>query len=108
MIMMWIKGGVIKGDGILHCEDGRTIINARREMWEAEGWSEYVAPQPSAEELARQEALAEIENLKEQLAASDYKAIKHSEGWISDEDYASIKAERQALRERINDLEETL
>lgn len=50
----------------------------------------------------------EIETLKEQLAATDYQAIKHSEGLISEEDYAPIKAQRQALRDRINALEDRL
>lgn len=48
---------------------------------------------------------AEIAALKAKLAATDYEAIKHSEGWISDEDYAVIKAQRQAWRDRINELE---
>ena len=47
----------------------------------------------------------EIEICKAELADSDYKAIKHSEGLISEEDYAPIKAERQAIRDRINELE---
>lgn len=49
---------------------------------------------------------AEIEQLKQQLSETDYKAIKYAEGWYSYEEYAPIKAERQALRERINELEE--
>ena len=47
----------------------------------------------------------EIEQCKAQLSATDYQAIKHSEGLISEEDYAPIKAQRQALRDRINELE---
>lgn len=47
----------------------------------------------------------QILELKSQLSATDYKAIKHSEGLISEEDYAPIKTERQAIRERINALE---
>lgn len=50
----------------------------------------------------------EIEQCKAQLSATDYQAIKHSEGLISEEDYAPIKAQRQALRDRINALEERL
>ncbi len=49
-----------------------------------------------------------IAELKEQLSATDYKAIKFFEGWISEEDYAPVKALRQALRERINMLERTI
>lgn len=47
----------------------------------------------------------QIVELKAQLAATDYKAIKHSEGLISEEDYAPIKAQRQAWRDQINVLE---
>lgn len=47
----------------------------------------------------------EIEDLKNHLADTDYIAIKHSEGLISDADYAAIKAQRQAWRDRINELE---
>lgn len=46
-----------------------------------------------------------IERLKDELHASDYKAIKHSEGLISDEDYQPIKEERQSIRAEINKVE---
>lgn len=47
----------------------------------------------------------QIEMLKLQLQETDYKAIKYAEGFISDEDYAEIKAQRQAWRDVINRLE---
>jgi len=47
----------------------------------------------------------EIAQLKNQLSATDYKAIKYAEGAISEEDYAPIKAQRQQWRDRINELE---
>ena len=49
-----------------------------------------------------------IEILKSKLKESDYKAIKYSEGWLTEEEYAPVKAERQALREEINKLEQEL
>lgn len=49
--------------------------------------------------------LNEINNLKEQLSSTDYKAIKYAEGWLSAEEYALVKEERQTLREKINELE---
>jgi hypothetical protein len=58
--------------------------------------------------MTYQELNLEISNLKLQLKASDYKAIKHSEGLISEADYAPIKAERQAIRDRINAAEALL
>lgn len=48
---------------------------------------------------------AEIAELKQKLADTDYEAIKYAEGWIDSEDYAPIKAERQGWRDRINELE---
>ena len=43
--------------------------------------------------------------LKLQLQESDYKAIKYAEGFISEQDYAEMKAQRQAWRDEINRLE---
>jgi len=48
---------------------------------------------------------ARISRLKTWLANTDYQAIKHSEGELTDEEYAPIKAQRQAWREEINRLE---
>lgn len=50
----------------------------------------------------------QILELKAQLQKTDYKAIKYSEGWLSDEEYAETKAERQRIREEINRLEQEL
>ena len=52
--------------------------------------------------------IKEITELEFELKKSDFKAIKHSEGWINDEEYAPIKADRQAKRERINELRSEL
>lgn len=49
-----------------------------------------------------------ILQLKENLSKSDYKAIKYSEGYLSEEAYAPIKAQRQAWRDEINRLESLL
>jgi len=62
------------------------------------------------EEFFRKQAehqtiLRRIAELKHFLADSDYKAIKHSEGLISDEDYEPIKLQRQAWRNEINSYE---
>lgn len=50
----------------------------------------------------------QIDFLKYKLGKTDYKALKFAEGLISPEDYTPIKEERQALRDRINELEESL
>lgn len=47
----------------------------------------------------------EIKDLKQCLKDTDYKAIKYAEGQLTEEEYASTKAERQGWRDRINELE---
>lgn len=61
----------------------------------------------TAEEIAQLQPTVEqqIAGLKQNLADTDYKAIKFAEGFISDEDYAETKALRQAWRDEINRLE---
>lgn len=49
-----------------------------------------------------------ILKLKNDLRTTDYKAIKYAEGIISEEDYASIKKSRQAIRDKINEIEPTI
>ena len=58
---------------------------------------------PAMTEAARQQ----IDELKSKLAATDYKAMKYAEGFFTEEEYAAIKAQRQAWRDEINQLEET-
>lgn len=47
----------------------------------------------------------EINELKRQLAETDYQAIKYAEGQLSEEEYRPIKEQRQIWRDRINELE---
>lgn len=65
-------------------------------------------PAPTPEELIREE----IARLKSELSATDYKIIKCSEcslaGVELPYDVAELHAERQAIRDRINELEELL
>ena len=49
---------------------------------------------------------AKIVYLKQQLHATDYQAIKYAEGWMTEEEYAPIKAKRQSWRDEINALEQ--
>ncbi len=49
-----------------------------------------------------------IGELKRLLADSDYKAIKYSEGELTEEEYAPTKEQRRAWREEINTLEARL
>lgn len=48
---------------------------------------------------------SEITGLKQILASTDYKVLKFAEGQISASDYEETKQQRQALRDKINELE---
>ena len=85
--------------------DGCEVHGASAAMYAAQGYYPYTPPEPTAEEVAEQRRLARIDELRTLLAESDYKAIKFAEGWITAEDYASTKAQRQAWRDEINELE---
>lgn len=65
-------------------------------------------PAPTPEEIIQ----AEIDELKSQLSATDYKIIKCSEYSLNGQELpyniAQLHAERQALRDRINELENLL
>ena len=86
--------------------NGQQVLNPTAEMYAQCGYTPYEAPQPTEEELAEQARQARLAELHELLAESDYKAIKYAEGWISAADYAEVKAQRQAWRDEINELED--
>lgn len=80
---------------------------------------EPVQPEPTEEELAEQarqtqisQLTVQINDLKAQIAASDYKIIKTYEytllGEQTEYDIEEVHAERQALRDQINTLETQL
>lgn len=50
----------------------------------------------------------EINALKQLLASTDYKALKHADGALSDEEYAETLELRKSYREKINDYEDEL
>jgi hypothetical protein len=87
--------------------DGLQTINPTRAMYEAAGYHyvEQVPQEPTEEEVAEMQRLNRIAELKQLLAESDYKAIKFAEGWLTADEYADTKAERQAWRNEINELE---
>ena len=51
---------------------------------------------------------AQIAELKQKLADTDYKAIKYAEGEYTAEEYAPVKEMRKEWRRAINELEEQL
>ena len=81
----------------------------REAHWVNEELVEREKPQSEIDAEAEAERIAEIDaeitELKGYLTRTDYKAIKFSEGWITEEEYEETKAQRQAWRDRINELE---
>ena len=56
----------------------------------------------------REQIEAEIRGLQQLLTATDYKALKHADGVISDEEYEETRQLRINDRQQINDLEAEL
>ena len=66
---------------------------------------------PTSQEIKADEIVSinkQIQELKQKLSDTDYKAIKYSEGWITEKDYAEVKQQRENWRSTINKLEEEL
>lgn len=59
-------------------------------------------------ESRRNEVMCEITALRMLLSQTDYKCLKHSDGALTDEEYAETKAQRAAWRAKINELEAEL
>ena len=59
-------------------------------------------PYENEDDIARK---AEILSCKEYLINTDYKTQKYIEGQLTDEEWETAKAQRQAWRDRINELE---
>lgn len=59
-------------------------------------------------ESSREYKEMRISGLKSQLSATDYKALKFMEGWLTEDEYAPIKDQRQAIRDQINALEDEI
>ena len=78
------------------CNENNAMIVDTGEYYEV-----VEVPAPTQEELNA----IEIERLKAELASTDYKCLKYVDGALSESEYAEVKAYRQSLRARINELE---
>ena len=101
-------------------KDGTGYLNLKHELTEEEAadyvviteqeWNAHLSEldhqqEQTPEEAAVQAKMDRIAFLKSELRRTDYQAIKYAEGWISEEDYAEMKAQRQLWRDEINQLE---
>lgn len=76
--------------------------------WSTKNGKPILVENDPSDESARKAALQRIAELKALLANSDYQAIKYAEGEMSASEYAPMKANRQAWRAEINELEKSL
>lgn len=87
-------------DLAIYCNENGCFIADQGEYLES-----IKRPDPTPEEVKKEE----IERLKQELSETDYKIIKCSEyslaGVELPYDIAELHAKRQALRDRINELE---
>lgn len=101
----YINGKGQAAPAYLTDEQGRRVYHPTEAMLEAAGYHKAAPHQPTEAEVAEMERVAEIERLKAMLMESNDKALKFAEGWLTAEEYAPTKAQRQQWRERINELE---
>lgn len=105
----YTKDGQIKTrNQIVIRKDGMNTYNPTEAMILANGWIEYIVPQPSEDELLQREKEAEVQRLKEELNTSDYKVIKCMEAYLCGEelpyDITEIHEVRNGYRQEINNL----
>ena len=102
--MKYIKNGKISNGKFVN-ENGLTLINPSKEKMLELGWGVYRTDE-------QEEYEKEIDKLKAELSATDYKIIKCSEASLLGEELpysvSELHATRQALRDRINQLESKL
>lgn len=78
------------------CNENGAMIVDKGEYYEV-----VETPAPTEEE----KNAIEIDRLKAELSATDYKCLKYVDGALTEEEYAEVKKYRASLREQINQLE---
>lgn len=108
MITMYIKDGkILPKNKIVIISKERQIINPSVEMLTDDGWVEYISPEPTETDSLRSNA----DYFREKLSKSDYKVIKCMESFLCGEDLpydiTELHRERQALRDKVNEYNQT-
>lgn len=67
-----------------------------------------LAERDKTQDMQREANLRRILELKRLLRESDYKALKYADGALTEEEYSPARIQRQAWRDEINELEESL
>lgn len=102
--VMDILLGTTEGDNkiILCLSDGNTLTLSPSDSYEISAKQGEPEPEPPTPIDPDKQRIAELKAL---LSETDYLAIKYAEGWLTAEEYAPTKAQRQAWRDEINTLE---
>lgn len=106
--------GMMLTDGTAFSDMPYLPLSADETKWYEISIEEAERLQKELEEKATQEVempvdhSQEIAELKQRIADTDYCVIKIAEGVATKEEYADIIAERQELRDKINELEAEL
>lgn len=84
-------------------KEGKEPIEEHDEYEEIQVYIPYT--EEELKQFEQNKILDEIEEIKQQLAATDYKTLKYIDGCYTEEEYAEIKSFREMLREQIRALE---
>ena len=87
-------------------EENENLIPITEEEWLSHQHSSNFVL--TNEKQERFQKLNRIDELKRNLANTDYQAIKYAEGQLTEQEYASMKLQRQSWRYEINLLENQL
>ena len=98
----YIKDNRIKfrSDIIIH-KNGKQIINPPEEMILADGWEEYVTPEPTAEELlarAKANKIGEIEAYDKSSAVNSF-YYGNVEFWLDRDTRVSVRSTGEIMKE---------
>lgn len=89
-----------RSDIIIH-KNGKQIINPPEEMILADGWEEYVTPEPTAEELLAQAKAAKIREIEayDTSAAVNSFFYGNVEFWLDRDTRVSVRSTAEIMKE---------
>ena len=92
-------------DEAIECDDIKQVVLGKTKLIIKNGKAVLDNSGDYTDECKKLKVIAKIEKLKKHLADTDYMCLKHMDGALTDEEYAETKAQRQAWRDEINELE---
>ena len=89
-----------RSDIIIH-KNGKQIINPPEEMILADGWEEYVTPEPTAEELLERAKLKKVAAIKAHDTSSAVNSFFYGnvEFWLDRDTRVSVRSTAEIMKE---------